>query len=108
MAFPNDLTALLSPDQVSTQKADLELAAHDESACPPSLPDIVTWPLTTVEVSRVVRYAYEKNIALTARGAGSSLEGGQADLRSWRVAAYFALIGLIPLAGRMIWPFPMI
>jgi D-lactate dehydrogenase (cytochrome) len=81
MALPDDLTVLLSPDRVSTQSADLELAAHDESACPPSLPDIVVWPLTTEEVSRVVRCAYEKNIALTARGAGSSLEGNPIPVR---------------------------
>ena len=81
MALPDNLTALLSPDRVSTQQADLERPAHDESACPPSLPDIVVWPLTTAEVSRVVRCAYEKNIALTARGAGSSLEGNPIPVR---------------------------
>jgi len=81
MALPDDLTVLLSPDRISTQPADLELAAHDESACLPSLPDIVVWPLTTEEVSRVVRYAYENNIALTARGAGSSLEGNPIPVR---------------------------
>ena len=81
MALPDNLTALLSPDRVSTQQADLKRVAHDESACPPSLPDIVVWPLTTVEVSRVVRYAYEKNVALTARGAGSSLEGNPIPVR---------------------------
>ena len=81
MALPDDLTELLSPGRVSNHQAALEFAAHDESACPPSLPDIVVWPLTTEEVGRVVRYACEKNIALTARGAGSSLEGNPIPVR---------------------------
>ncbi len=81
MPLAQDLTALLSQDRVSTKSADLELASHDESSCPPSLPEVVVWPLTTDEVSRVVRYAYEHAIALTARGAGSSLEGNPIPIR---------------------------
>jgi FAD/FMN-containing dehydrogenase len=60
---------------------DLQSASHDESSCPPSLPDAVVWPLTTDEVSRVVRYAYEQEIPVTARGAGSSLEGNPIPVR---------------------------
>ena len=75
MSLANDLISLLSADRVSTQAADLELASHDESSCQPAMPDVVVWPLTTEEVSQVVRYAYTHGIPLTARGAGSSLEG---------------------------------
>jgi D-lactate dehydrogenase (cytochrome) len=66
---------------VSTKPADLELASHDESSCSPSLPEVVVWPLNTEEVSRVVRYAYEHAMPLTARGAGSSLEGNPIPVR---------------------------
>ena len=86
MSLTDDLTALLSPEQVSTRPADLELAAHDESACPPTLPDIVVWPQTTEDVRRVVRYAYQQALALTARGAGSSLEGNPIPVRGGIVA----------------------
>jgi len=75
MTLATDLTALLVADRVSTKLTDLENASHDESSCSPSTPKVVVWPLTTDEVVRVVRYAYEQNIPLTARGAGSSLEG---------------------------------
>jgi len=75
MTLATDLIALLVADRVSTKLTDLENASHDESSCPPSTPKVVVWPLTTDEVVRVVRYAYEQNIPLTARGAGSSLEG---------------------------------
>lgn len=75
MPLADDLTSLLTPDRVSTKPADLELASHDESSCPPSLPEIVVWPLTTDEVQAVVRSACEQSVPVTARGAGSSLEG---------------------------------
>jgi D-lactate dehydrogenase (cytochrome) len=75
MSIANDLSTLLVSQRVSTKPTDLENAAHDESSCPPSLPEVVVWPLTTDEIVRVVRYAYDHAIPLTARGAGSSLEG---------------------------------
>ena len=81
MSLTQDLTALLSPGQVSTQPADLERASHDESACPPTLPEVVVWPETTEAVQVVVRYAYAQDVALTARGAGSSLEGNPIPVR---------------------------
>src|SRR6266508_5978270 len=81
MLLADDLTRFLSPERISVKPADLELAAHDESSCPSSLPDVVVWPLTTDEVSRVVRYAYARDIPLTARGAGSSLEGNPIPVR---------------------------
>ncbi len=81
MSLSRALTALLSPEQVSTRPADLELASHDESACPPTLPDVVVWPQTTADVRRVVGYAHERTLALTARGAGSSLEGNPIPVR---------------------------
>jgi D-lactate dehydrogenase (cytochrome) len=81
MPLADDLASFLAPDRVSIKLADLEQASHDESSCPASLPEVVAWPLTTDEVSRVVRYAYEHEIALTARGAGSSLEGNPIPIR---------------------------
>lgn len=81
MPLASDLAALLVPDRVSIKSADLEIASHDESSCPAALPDVVAWPLTTDEVSRVVRYAYEREIPVTARGAGSSLEGNPIPVR---------------------------
>ena len=86
MSLTDDLTALLSSEQVSTRPADLELASHDESACPPTLPEAVIWPQTTEDVRQVVRYAYEQALALTARGAGSSLEGNPIPVRGGIVA----------------------
>lgn len=84
MSLVNNLTAFLGPERVSARLADLEYASHDESSCSPSMPDAVVWPLTTEEVVRVVRFAYEQNVPLTARGAGSSLEGNPIPVREGR------------------------
>lgn len=75
MPLAEELAALTAPERVSTKLADREQAAGDESSCAPVLPDVVVWPLSTEEVSRVVCYASAHQIPLTARGAGSSLEG---------------------------------
>ena len=82
MSLANDLICLLSADRVSTQAAALELASHDESSCPATKPDVVVWPLTTKEVSQIVCYAHTHGIPLTARGAGSSLEGNPIPVRA--------------------------
>jgi D-lactate dehydrogenase (cytochrome) len=82
MSLANDLICLLSADRVSTQAAALELASHDESSCLATKPDVVVWPLTTKEVSQIVCYAHTYGIPLTARGAGSSLEGNPIPVRA--------------------------
>lgn len=81
MPLTDNLAALVSTNRISTKAADLELASHDESSCAPSLPEVVVWPLNTEEVRHIVRYAYEHTIPLTARGAGSSLEGNPIPVR---------------------------
>ena len=66
---------------MSCRAADLEAVAHDESACPPHPPDVVVWPDTTEDVRRIVNYAVAHKVAVTARGAGSSLEGNPIPVR---------------------------
>jgi len=65
----------LLPGRCSTRPADLDAAARDASSLPPARPDAVAWPLATGEVAAVVRLAAAHRLPLTARGAGSSLEG---------------------------------
>jgi D-lactate dehydrogenase (cytochrome) len=70
-----ELTALLDNDRVSTRQADLNLHARDQSFHPAQPPEVVIWPQTTDEVSRVLRFANAAHIPVTAWGAGTSLEG---------------------------------
>src|SRR5205809_386563 len=71
----DEIVAALEPDRVSTRTADLDAASRDESSLPASRPDAVAWPLSTEEAAAIVRIAARSGIALTARGAGTSLEG---------------------------------
>jgi D-lactate dehydrogenase (cytochrome) len=68
-------------DRVSVRPADLEAASRDASSLLGTPPDAVVWPLATDEVQAVVRLAAEVRIPLTARGAGSSLEGNPIPVR---------------------------
>jgi D-lactate dehydrogenase (cytochrome) len=70
-----NLKAIVGEQFVSTGDSVLALHSHDESYHVPVLPDAVLWPHGTGEVSRVVRYAFEKKIPLTGWGVGTSLEG---------------------------------
>jgi D-lactate dehydrogenase (cytochrome) len=67
--------AALVGDRCSTRPTDLDAAARDASSLPGTRPEAVVWPLATGEVAAVVRLAAERGLPLTARGAGSSLEG---------------------------------
>ena len=68
-------------ERLSVRPADLTAASRDASSLPGSLADAVVWPLTTEEVQAVIRLAAPTRIAVTARGAGSSLEGNPIPVR---------------------------
>jgi D-lactate dehydrogenase (cytochrome) len=70
-----NLKAIVGDQFVSTGESVLGLHSHDESYHAPVLPDVVVWPHSTGEVSRVVRYAFERMIPVTGWGVGTSLEG---------------------------------
>ncbi|SHE52865.1 FAD-binding oxidoreductase [Clostridium fallax] len=54
--------------------------SHDELGGIKKVPDIVAKVLTTEEVSKIMKYAYENNIPVTARGAGTGLVGAAVAL----------------------------
>ncbi|WP_394522619.1 FAD-binding oxidoreductase [Lacrimispora sp. JR3] len=49
--------------------------SHDELSDTASYPDLVVKVTSTEEVSAIMKYAYEKNIPVTPRGAGTGLVG---------------------------------
>ncbi len=49
--------------------------SHDELSDTASYPDLVVKVISTEEVSAIMKYAYEKNIPVTPRGAGTGLVG---------------------------------
>ncbi|HJH10793.1 MAG TPA: FAD-binding protein [Metalysinibacillus jejuensis] len=71
----DNLRALLSKEQVSINETILEQHGQDESYHQTAQPDVVVFPKTTEEVSKVLAYANEHKIAVVPFGRGSSLEG---------------------------------
>ena len=71
----NNLKAIVGEQSVSAGESVLNLHSHDESYHTPVLPDVVLWPHSTDEVSRIARYAFERKIPITGWGVGTSLEG---------------------------------
>jgi D-lactate dehydrogenase (cytochrome) len=62
-------------DRCSTNPTQLEHHSRGESWHAPASPDAVVFPLTTDEVSAIVKTAAQHHVPLIPFGAGSSLEG---------------------------------
>lgn len=75
------LAEVLPAKRLSTRAADLDAAARDESSLPPTRPEAVAWPESTEEVAAVIARAFAAGVPVTARGAGSSLEGNPIPVR---------------------------
>ena len=75
MNYIDQLQQLLSNEQVTTNAVLLEQHGKDESYHEPHLPDVVVFPKTTEEVSKVVAFANENRIPVVPFGLGTSLEG---------------------------------
>lgn len=74
------LTAVVTPNNISTAEAERRLHAQDMSQHAASLSDVVVWPTTAQQVADVLRIAHDNHIPLTPWGAGSSLEGNPIPL----------------------------
>jgi len=75
-----ELRALLSPGQVTTDEEKRAAYSRDEVAsCAwdrPYLAEVLVFPERTAQVSAVLRFADERRISVTPRGAGTGLSGG--------------------------------
>ncbi|MBN1663633.1 MAG: FAD-binding oxidoreductase [Deltaproteobacteria bacterium] len=77
-----ELKTILDERRVSSGDSVRRLHSHDESFHAPVLPDVVVWPHTTDEVSRIVRFACRHKVPVTAWGAGTSLEGNPIPVKN--------------------------
>lgn len=80
-----ELEAIVGKEWVSTGDSVRELHSHDESFHPWVLPEVVVWPHSTDEVSRLVRWAYDHKVPVTPWGAGTSLEGNPIPVKGGMV-----------------------
>jgi D-lactate dehydrogenase (cytochrome) len=84
----SELKNILDDRRVSTGESVRVLHSHDESFHEPVLPDVVVWPHTTEEVSRLVRWACRSKMPVTAWGAGTSLEGNPIPVQGGMVVDF--------------------
>lgn len=75
-----DLRALLG-DRVTAAEAVREHHSHGESTHPPALPDLVCFPRSAEEVSRIMAISARYQLPVVPFGAGTSLEGHVHALR---------------------------
>lgn len=80
-----DLEAIVGAGNVLSSPEDVEPYLTDETS-PDVLPEIcrdvvVVRPKDTDEVSKVLRYAYEKEIPVVPRGGGTGLSGGSVPVK---------------------------
>ncbi len=68
------LRDLLGP-RCSTSDSEREHHGHGESYHPTKAPDVVCYPLTTEEVSQIVKLCHQAKVPVIPFGAGTSLEG---------------------------------
>ncbi len=73
--FAKQLARLIGPEQVSVATQTLAEHATDKWFASRA-PDVVVFPRTTEEVSKVLRFAHRRGIPVTARGAGYGYVGG--------------------------------
>ncbi len=69
------LENIVGKKNVSSSKDVLDKYSRDWSFHAPSLADVVVWPQTTAEVSKLLKIANENKINIVPWGGGSSLEG---------------------------------
>ncbi len=69
------LKSMVSEDRFSMGSSNLDLHSRDQSWHTPALPEAVIWPVNKKEVSKILSFANDNNIPVTAWGAGTSLEG---------------------------------
>jgi glycolate oxidase len=80
MALLEELTALLGPGIVAAD-AETRAAHGGDKWFANHEPDVVVFAETTDHVSRLLRFASEKNVPVTARGAGYGYVGGCVPVR---------------------------
>lgn len=76
-----DIKAIINDeDRVFYGENISEDYGHDELGSIKEMPDVVVKANTTEEVSEIMKYAYEHNIPVTARGSGTGLVGAAVAL----------------------------
>ncbi|MFO7918225.1 MAG: FAD-binding oxidoreductase [Anaerolineae bacterium] len=85
------LISIVGEERVSRRESDLTAHSVDESWADPALADVVVWPLSTEEISRILRYANEEDIPVVPWSGGSSLEGNPIPVQGGILLALYRM-----------------
>ncbi len=77
----SQLREILGKEAVLTSKEDLTTYSYDATTTWAHMPDVVVLPMTTEQVSRILKLANENRIPVTPRGAGTNLSGGSIPIK---------------------------
>jgi D-lactate dehydrogenase (cytochrome) len=69
------IRSIVGPERMSIGESILDLHSKDESFHQRRKPEVVVWPLSSAEISQILKMANEDRISVTPWGAGTSLEG---------------------------------
>ena len=73
--FISKLRRIVGDTYLSITRPDMEIYSYDASLTK-GTPDVVVFPADTLEISRVVRLAYDAGVPFVPRGYGTNLSGG--------------------------------
>lgn len=74
------LKALVGKDRICVGEEISEDFSHDELGGVKKMPEVLIEVLSTEEVSKIMKYAYENNIPVVARGSGTGLVGASVPI----------------------------
>ncbi len=95
-----ELTQILGPAQVLTEKEDLIPYSFDGTAVLRQLPRAVVFPRSAAEVSAVLRLAAREKVPVVARGSGTGLSGGSVPVPGSIVLCLVRMDRIIELDAR--------
>ncbi len=75
------LDSILGKDRVLTKERISEDFSHDELGGISKIPEVLVEARSTEEISKIMKYAYEKGIPVVARGSGTGLVGASVPLQ---------------------------
>ena len=71
-----ELEGIVGSKSISILSEDLEKHSKDESLEPPHTPEVILYPMSTGEISAVMKIASTYNIPVTPQGSRTGLSGG--------------------------------
>jgi glycolate oxidase len=74
------LKAIVGKDRICIGEDISEDFSHDELGGVKKMPEVLIEVLSTEEVSKIMKYAYENNIPVVARGSGTGLVGASVPI----------------------------